>query len=1051
MALVKRVLPLLIVALLAVPAAAQQPKPKSSKALTDQDLATAKPGRDPNQPIDDEYTRKIKEYTTETFFLSPVIDYLPASKTVPTPKAVLGDIAGAPGKLPYTKEVNDYMRLLAKSTPRVKVYTIGKSEEGREMIAVAVASEALMARLDQNTADLAKLADPRAIQMNDDLADEIARRAAPVYYITGTIHSTEAGAPTALMELAYRLAVDDSPYIRNIREHMVTLITPVVETDGRDRVVDAYEWRKKHPKDTPMSPIYWGHYVAHDNNRDAMGLTLKLSQNVLNTYLSWKAQVLHDLHESGSFLYDNTIGNGPYNAWLDPILTNEWHLVGWNNVNEMTRMGMPGVFAWGTFDTWSPGYLMFMAATHNGISRLYETFGNGGSADTEERTLSPQETARTWFRQNPPISRVRWSLRNNNNYEQTGIIVSLNYIANNRIYFLRNFYDKSKRSILKAKTEGPAAYVFPANDPRLGTQAELLRVLQKQAVEISRAPAAFSVTMPGRRPAGAGAGRGGRGGGGGNAPAGNAPGEAPAAPPPPPAPTTREFPAGSYIVRMDQPYSRIADALLDYQYWAPNDPQTRPYDDTGWTFPEGFGVQAVRVVDQKILDVPMDRIKGDVKPVSGVSGTGSLYAINHNADNALITLRYKLQNADIQVAEEPFADGETRFNRGTFIVKGISQGDLDKAAGELGLKAYALAAAPSIKTHAARAARVAILHQWANTQTEGWWRQAFDVYGVPFDYIDPKTVHDTTDLRAKYDVIIFGPGGGQSAVEGTPLWRNAIPYRYSEDTPNVGTWAQTEDTRIGMGFEGLINLRKFIEAGGVFIGSNSSAEFAIQNNFTYGVSTLRPGTGTRVVGSLLRTKIADETSPVVYGVPDNLAMYSDDGDVFSVSATAGGGGRGAGGGGGAPGGGRGGGPGGGRPTGRGTPDDPDVVQGRPADEGTNLPPLPPPQQVQPWQYALPTEEALKRNPANVIPPQFRPRVAVRFDTQNTLLVSGLLDGGNDIAQRPVVVDVPVGKGHVVLFANNPIYRGETLGSYFMVFNTILNFDSLDAGRKLDLR
>jgi len=1051
MTLAKRVLPLLIAALLAVPAAAQQAKPKSSKPLTDQDLATAKPGRDPNQPIDDEYTRKIKEYTTETFFLSPVIDYLPASKTVPTPKAVLGDIAGAPGKLPYTKEVNDYMRLLAKSTPRVKVYTIGKSEEGREMIAVAVASEALMARLDQNTADLAKLADPRAIQMNDDLADEIARRAAPVYYITGTIHSTEAGAPTALMELAYRLAVDDSPYIRNIREHMVTLITPVVETDGRDRVVDAYEWRKKHPKDTPMSPIYWGHYVAHDNNRDAMGLTLKLSQNVLNTYLSWKAQVLHDLHESGSFLYDNTIGNGPYNAWLDPILTNEWHLVGWNNVNEMTRMGMPGVFAWGTFDTWSPGYLMFMAATHNGISRLYETFGNGGSADTEERTLSPQETARTWFRQNPPISRVRWSLRNNNNYEQTGIIVSLNYIANNRIYFLRNFYDKSKRSILKAKTEGPAAYVFPANDPRLGTQAELLRVLQKQAVEISRAPAAFSVTMPGRRPAGAGAGRGGRGGGGGNAPAGNAPGEAPAAPPPPPAPTTREFPAGSYIVRMDQPYSRIADALLDYQYWAPNDPQTRPYDDTGWTFPEGFGVQAVRVVDQKILDVPMDRIKGDVKPVSGVSGTGSLYAINHNADNALITLRYKLQNADIQVAEEPFADGETRFNRGTFIVKGISQGDLDKAAGELGLKAYALAAAPSIKTHAARAARVAILHQWANTQTEGWWRQAFDVYGVPFDYIDPKTVHDTTDLRAKYDVIIFGPGGGQSAVEGTPLWRNAIPYRYSEDTPNVGTWAQTEDTRIGMGFEGLINLRKFIEAGGVFIGSNSSAEFAIQNNFTYGVSTLRPGTGTRVVGSLLRTKIADETSPVVYGVPDNLAMYSDDGDVFSVSATAGGGGRGAGGGGGAPGGGRGGGPGGGRPTGRGTPDDPDVVQGRPADEGTNLPPLPPPQQVQPWQYALPTEEALKRNPANVIPPQFRPRVAVRFDTQNTLLVSGLLDGGNDIAQRPVVVDVPVGKGHVVLFANNPIYRGETLGSYFMVFNTILNFDSLDAGRKLDLR
>ena len=113
---------------------------------------------------------------------------------------------------------------------------------------------------------------------------------------------------------------------------------------------------------------------------------------MLNTYLGWKAQVLHDLHESVALLYDNTIGNGPYNAWLDPILTNEWHMIGWNNVNEMTRMGMPGVFAWGTFDTWSPGYLMFMAATHNGISRLYETFGNGGSADTEERTLTAGRT-----------------------------------------------------------------------------------------------------------------------------------------------------------------------------------------------------------------------------------------------------------------------------------------------------------------------------------------------------------------------------------------------------------------------------------------------------------------------------------------------------------------------------------------------------------------------------------------------------------------------------------------------------------------------------------
>src|SRR5471032_1483330 len=496
------------------------------------DPAAAKPGRDPKQPIDEEYTKKIKEYTTEPFFLSPLVDYLPASKTVPTPKVTLGDIAGAPTKLPYSKEVYEYVRLLAKSSPRVKVFSIGTTEEGREMIAVAIASEALMSKLDANKSQLAKLADPRTINFNDAEADKIAATAAPVYYITGTIHSTEAGAPTALMELAYRLAVDESPYIKNIRDHVITLITPIVEVDGRDRTVDLYNWHVKHPNEVAPQLAYWGHYVAHDNNRDAMGMTLKLTQNVLKTYVDWKAQVLHDLHESVAFMYDNTIGDGPYNAWLDPLLTNEWQMIGWNNVQEMTRYGMPGVFAHGDFDTWSPGYLMFIAATHNGISRLYETFGNGGNADTQERILGANDTQRTWFKQNPALPRVMWSLRNNNNYEQTGLLVSLNYVANNRRQLLENFYEKSKRSILKAKTEGPAAYILTADDRRPGAQAELLRILQKQRVEISRATSAFSVSIPVKVVAAGGGGRGGRGGRGGGAGGGGggaAPAGAPAA------------------------------------------------------------------------------------------------------------------------------------------------------------------------------------------------------------------------------------------------------------------------------------------------------------------------------------------------------------------------------------------------------------------------------------------------------------------------------------------------------------------------------------------
>ena len=1017
---------LLLVFAAGTPLAAQNAATTQQGSSTD--LSTARPGRDPGQPIDEEYTRKIREYTTEPFFLSPLVDYLPASKTVPTPKAVLGDIAGAPTKLPDSKEVYAYMRLLAKSTPRVRVYSIGKTEEGREMVAVAVASDELMAKLDANKALLAKLADPRTIGMNDEEARRIAAEAAPIYYITGTIHSTESGAPTALMELAYRLAVDESPYIKNIREHLITLITPIVEVDGRDRMVDVFNWHMKHPGDTYPDLVYWGHYVRHDNNRDAMGMTLKLTQNVLNTFVDWKAQVLHDLHESVPFLYDNTIGDGPFNAWLDPLLTNEWQMIGWNNVQEMTRFGMPGVFAHGTFDTWSPGYLMFIAATHNGISRLYETFGNGGTAETVERTLSPSETERTWYRQNPPLARVKWSLRNNNNYEQTGVLVSLNYFANNRRLFLENFYEKSKRSILKPRTEGPAAYVLPADDPRPGAQADLLRVLQKQAVEISRATQPFAVrgawrVARGARSADRGADSASRVTQGASRDTQS---------------TSREFAAGSYIIRMDQPYSRIADALLDYQYWSPNDPQKNPYDDTGWTFPEGFAVRAVRVADLKVLDVPVERVTGEIKAPGGVNGQGSVFLVNHNADNALATLRYKLASADFQAAEAPFDAEGRHYSRGSFVIRNVSRGDLDRVTHDLGVTAYGAAAAPNVTLHPLRAARIALLHTWQNTQTEGWWRQALDFLQIPYDYISTQDVAKNATLNTKYDVIMFPPSGGNimTIIQGMPQWRNPLPWKNTPETPNIGTWAQTEDLRPGLGWQGLANLESFVKRGGVLVGVENTAEFAVQFGLANGVSANQARRG-EVVGTLLRSRIVDDASPIVYGIKDSLALYSASGESFSVSNLRGG---------------RGGGRFGGsateaRATGRGTADDPDIVQGRQVDDRFNAPrPAP----VQPWQ-AAPISDDMLRNPVNVIPPDQRPRVAVRFSDQRDLLVSGLLDGGNDIAQRPAVVDAPLEKGHVVLFANNPIYRGETIGSYFLVFNTILNFDNLNAGRKLDAK
>ncbi|HET6671578.1 MAG TPA: M14 family zinc carboxypeptidase [Pyrinomonadaceae bacterium] len=984
-----------------------------------------KPGRDPKQPIDEQYTSKIREYTTETFFNSPLTDYLPASPNVPTPKSVLGDVAGAPGKLPYSTEVYRYMRMLERASPRVKVFSIGTTEEAREMIAVAVASETLLARLDENRARLAKLADPRTIKMDEAEADRLVTASFPVYYITGTIHSPETGSPTALMELAYRLAVDESPYIKQIRDNVVTLITPVVEVDGRDRMVDVYNWHLANPNSNWPPLVYWGHYVAHDNNRDAIGLSLKLTRNVLNTFTGWKAQVLHDLHESVPYLYDNTIGDGPYNAWVDPILTDEWQMVGWNNVSEMTKFGMPGVFAHGNFDTWSPGYLMFIAATHNGISRLYETFGNAG-ADTVERTLSADDYSRTWYRQNPPLPRAKWSQRNNNNYQQTGLLTSLHYFSNNTKLFLKNFYLKSKRSIDKPKNEGPAAYVFPADDPRPGGQADLLRLLQAQGCEVHRATAAFTVTVKAKK----------------NGAKKEAPSPSPSGSPSPssspspaasptPAPKTeeRQFPAGSYIVRMDQPYSRIADALLDHQYWAPNDPQQDVYDDTGWTLGELGNVNVVRVTDVKVLTAPMTRVTSDVQAPGGIKGDGSIYLINHTADNILASLRYRLRNTAVDVAEEPFEAVGHKFNRGSFIIRKATSSEVHAAASELGVQIYAVNEAPAVKTHAIGTPRVAVMHTWLDTQDEGWWRLALDQLKIPFSYISTQDAAKDADLRSKYDVIIFAPvgRGTEAIINGMPMWGNPLPWKTTTLTPNLGKIDSTDDIRPGLGYSGLMNLQKFTKEGGLFIASMDTADFAVSTGFTPGVSITR-STRLKAIGAVLHSKVVDEKSPIAYGYPETVSIYCFNGPIFGVSNFASGRG--------------------GRPrreqraTGRGTTDDPDTVQGRPPVDAPELP------TAEAWE-AFPVLPEQRRNGINIIPVEFRPRVIFRYADNKDLLVSGLLDGGDEIAQRPMIVDVPAGKGHVVLFSNNPMWRGQTKGSYSFVLNAILNFDNLNAGRKLD--
>jgi hypothetical protein len=942
------------------------------------------------QKVHEEYTKKIREFTTDSHFSTKYVDYLPYAEGIPTPLEVLGHIAGAKDVLSYSADVYKYMRALAAATPRVKVFDIGKTEEGRDWIVVAVADERTIADLDRYKAINARLADPRGL--SDAEAQSLLGRAKPIYWATGGLHSGETGSVEMLMELAYRIAIDESPFVKTIRENAITLITPILEPDGRDKQVDVSMAKRKDPEaNVPARPVYWGKYVSHDNNRDNLGLALKLSQHVMKVFFDFHPLVMHDLHESVSHLYIST-GTGPYNAWLDPITIDEWNLLAYREVDELTKAGIPGVWTHGFYDGWAPNYAFYAANGHNAIGRFYETQG-AGDGSTRIIAASPN---RDWFRPNPPLRSTLWSIRNNVNLQQSGVLVGLNHVASLKDKFLENFYLKSKRSVAKARAEGPAAYVFPGDDPRPGQQARLLRQLQAQGVEIHRADKPVKVKEA-------------------------------------------EYPAGSYVVRMDQPYSRMADMLLDRQYFNVDDP--RPYDDVGWTLGPLYNVKTVRIEDVGILDAPMTLVKGEVAAPGGVSrlGKGAVqaYLIDHNADIALATFRFARKDLKIQAAEKAFELQGRKFRAGSFVITPAGnpadlEAVLDEAGKTHGFAVFAAPAVPSVPAHDVGAPRVAVMHTWQNTQTEGWLRIALDECGIPYDYISVHEARDNARLRDKYDVIIFGPSSPDalSVVSGLS-GDKPLPWKKTELTPNIGVQDSTDDMRGGLELDGVLHLRDFVKEGGVLITLSSSSALPIHFGLAQGLS-IRDTPNLWARGGVFRADVSDKTSPIAYGYDDSLGIYFSQSPVFAM----GGMGRGmrmmAGLRGGQQ----------GRPSGRGSANDPDVVQGRARDLGQKTI-----EEFRKAQKEAADEEA-EEGPRQTMTPSARPRVVLSF-ARNTadLLISGGLASGEELAGSPAIADVNLGQGHVVLFSFNPAWRSQTHGSYFFIFNTLLNWQHLDAKPK----
>jgi hypothetical protein len=881
------------------------------------------------QAVDEEYTRLIKEATTKPEFLSPLTSYLPQVEGVPTPKDILGYISGAPGKLTYYEDILKYMNALAEASPNVQVFPIGKTSEGREMIIVAVSNKETMSNLKKYKDFMAKLADPRIVKTEKE-AEAIIAQAKPIYWLTCNLHSSETGAAEVSMELAYRLAVDENPVIKKIRDNMIILITPSMEPDGHDKHTD---WFYKYNKDvTDYSKIsrvpYWGRYTFHDNNRDMICISQPEMQNGANAYFDWHPIVVQDNHESIAFLYVSS-GTGPYNRHYHPSVTSEWNLIAWWEVTRLTSYGMPGVWTHAFWTGWAPNYWGTIAGNHHGIIRFYETFGNS-IGNTMERDLSKgrrKVTSREWYRPLPPYKKVLWSMRNNVNYQQTADLEAFYFVAANKEYFLRNFWKRGLSSYEKGKNEPPFAYIIPSGQKDPVDVAKVVNVLLKQRVEVHQAKDPVKVKEG-------------------------------------------EFPAGSYVIRMDQPYCTLAQNLLERQKYPEDAP--RAYDDTGWTLGLHMDVKTVEVNDKAILDVSVMPISKPVKVKGKVLGGKAVgaYIINNTTINNLLPARLKLKDSKVLAAEVPFKIKKKSFNAGSMIIPvsgsaaGIHQ-TVQSVAAEFGLEVVSSKKVPGVKTHDLDIPRIAIYHSWFSAQADGWVRFAFDDLGIPFAMIHKDNLKKG-NLKNKYDVIIFSNCGGRKGadiVNGVdPEHRGSLAFVKTQEFKHLGTPDSCEDITGGMGIEGVSNLQKFVMDGGLLIALHNPVRLAIDYGLVRGIDIFQTSSKFYNPGSLLQGEVVNEKHPVSYGFDKEMPIYrSHSGPLLRL------------------------------------------------------------------------EEEKEKH------------VVLRYAKEGEVCLSGIVKSQDEIKGKAAVVDVPVGKGHIVLFTFNPFWRDLSHGNYMFVFNAILNYNDLDVG------
>ncbi len=684
------------------------------------------------------------------FLLCASIASAVPSAQVTSPEAHLGRPVGADFELADWGEVSGYYRALANDSPRVRVETVGATTEGRDFLLATISSEANLARLEEIRAAARRIADPRGI--GDDEREALLERAKPIVFVSIAMHSTETAAPQFGMEFAHRLATSDEEPYRSAREELVVLIAPCLNPDGLDHVVEWYRETVGTPYEAAGLLKLYQFYAGHDNNRDWFMLSQSETQIVTRLlYSEWFPQVYWDVHQQGRSEERFFVPpfRDPLNPNLDAGVIAGIGQLGARALFDMTGEGFSGVSTGVSYDMWWNGGNRNVPVRHNIIGLLTEA----ASVNIASPVFLPKRELRApgGLNEYGPSNRFPkpwpggwWRLRDIIEYEHAFSRSLVSSIAREPRLWLENSLDAAERAIAAGTHDAPRAWILPNSNTDRGATQRLAETLLLSGVELFVADAPIDADG-------------------------------------------RTWPAGSIVIRRDQPYGQHVKDLFEVQRYPEGE---APYDVAGWTLPFLLGVRRVEVMQS--LDGSFRRVTTAADAVASFeSGVADGRADSRDSDAWVDVFRRLGAGEELAFAFDGDDAGVFTPSSGTSAAEESDEDALPTQAQFAGVP------------------RIGVYAPWSGSMDEGWLRFALDRFGVPFLSVRNEMVR-AGDLGDLVDVLVIASIPGRQLDAGRT--EGSVPPEFAR----------------GLDPEGAAAIDEFVRTGGRLVAIGSSATWAIE-------------------------------------------------------------------------------------------------------------------------------------------------------------------------------------------------------------------------------